>query len=96
MLLLYNSTKEIYPKGLDAEDIDTEFSEINSGIKNKLMDDSELEELKIKLTILMEAEKLYLDNELNLIKLAEKMNISGHQLSYVINQGFGENFSFCQ
>ena len=58
------------------------------------MDDSELEELKIKLTILMEAEKLYLDNELNLIKLAEKMNISGHQLSYVINQGFGENFFF--
>lgn len=57
------------------------------------MDDSELEEFKIKLTILMEAEKLYLDNELNLVKLAEKMNISGHQLSYVINQGFGENFS---
>lgn len=25
--------KEIYPKGLDVEDIDTEFSEINSGIK---------------------------------------------------------------
>ncbi|KUY20567.1 AraC family transcriptional regulator [Elizabethkingia miricola] len=86
--------KEIYPKGLDVEDIDPEFSEINSGIKNKLMDDSELEELKIKLTILMEAEKLYLDNELNLVKLAEKMNISGHQLSYVINQGFGENFFF--
>ncbi|WP_407494231.1 helix-turn-helix domain-containing protein [Elizabethkingia anophelis] len=86
--------KEIYPKGLDVEDIDTEFSEINSGIKNKLMDDSELEEFKIKLTILMEAEKLYLDNELNLVKLAEKMNISGHQLSYVINQGFGENFFF--
>lgn len=56
------------------------------------MDDSGLEEFKIKLTILMEAEKLYLDNELNLVKLAEKMNISGHQLSYVINQGFGENF----
>ena len=51
------------------------------------MDDSELEEFKIKLTILMEAEKLYLDNELNLVKLAEKMNISGHQLSLCNQSG---------
>lgn len=84
--------KEIYPKGLEARDIETEFSEVTSGTRNKLMDDAELEDLKVKLTILMETAKPYLESELNLVKLASKMDVSAHQLSYVLNQGFDENF----
>lgn len=43
---------------------------------------------------LMEKEKPYLDSELNLLKLADKMEISSHQLSYVLNEGMGENFFY--
>src|SRR5690606_28387216 len=41
---------------------------------------------------LMELEKPYLNSELNLVKLAEQMNLSTHQLSFLINNAFGENF----
>lgn len=86
--------KEIYPIGLGADDIETEFSEATSGVRNKLMDDMELEDLKVKLTILMETAKPYLESELNLIRLASKMDVSAHQLSYILNQGFEENFFY--
>ena len=52
----------------------------------------QLNELKDKLARLMEAERLYLDNELSLPQLAKEMSISSHDLSYVLNEGFGVNF----
>ncbi|WP_435522931.1 helix-turn-helix domain-containing protein [Chryseobacterium indoltheticum] len=33
-----------------------------------------------------------MDSELNLVKLADKLSLSTHQLSYIINNGFNENF----
>lgn len=54
--------------------------------------DDELTALKSKLLLFMEEQKPYLDSELNLAKLAEQMSVSTHQLSYVINTGFNENF----
>jgi AraC-like DNA-binding protein len=41
----------------------------------------------------MQSEKPFLDNELNLLKLAAHMQITIHTLSYVINEGYGENFA---
>ncbi|HEX8576273.1 MAG TPA: helix-turn-helix domain-containing protein [Flavobacterium sp.] len=58
----------------------------------KLIQDQKLEELKTVLLHLMENEKPFLDSELTLVKLASMMNISLHQLSYLINTGFNENF----
>jgi|GEM_PF-4862618 len=58
----------------------------------KLMDDQKLEELKTALLHLMESDKPFLDHELTLVKLASLMDISLHQLSYLINTGFDENF----
>jgi AraC-like DNA-binding protein len=40
----------------------------------------------------MMIKKPYLDSELNLIKLAELLQMTPHQLSYIINNGFNENF----
>ena len=85
--------KEIYPKGYleDIADSDDTEPEIKAA-KNKLMSDLELEQKKSKLLKLMQEEEPYLDSELNLIKLSELMQTSGHELSYVINNGFNENF----
>ncbi|HEX8576279.1 MAG TPA: helix-turn-helix domain-containing protein [Flavobacterium sp.] len=58
----------------------------------KLIEDYKLEELKSALLHIMENEKPFLDSELTLVKLAAMMDISLHQLSYLINTGFNENF----
>lgn len=85
--------KEIFPKGLKIEDAiafpDEGISDVR---KTKLLEDDELQRVKVSLFQRIESESLYLDSELNLVKLAEIMQLSTHQLSYVINSGTGENF----
>lgn len=46
----------------------------------------------IKLIHLMENEKVYYDEDLNMEILAEKMNVSRHQLSEILNNVLGLNF----
>lgn len=87
--------KEIFPK---------EFSEIGKGImqnnpqtytggdKKKTISDEDISELKKQLAELMESRHPYMDSELTLIKLSELMEITPHQLSYLINTGFNRNF----
>ena len=60
--------------------------------KRKIISDEDLEILKPKLSELMENQKPYLDPELTLQRLAELINLTPHQLSYLINVGFNENF----
>ena len=60
--------------------------------KQKVIPDSDLELQKAKLLKLMSNEEPFLDAELSLIRLAELMSLTPHQLSYVINAGFHENF----
>lgn len=86
--------REIFPQGLDLEKAitlpSTTVKENNA--KQKLLSEQEVEHIQQRLLALMNDEKTYLDSELNLVKLAEHLGISGHQLSYTINNGFGENF----
>ena len=60
--------------------------------KEKLIPDEDFESLKEKLLTLMKDEKPYLEGDLNLLKLSELIGISTHQLSYLLNNGFNENF----
>lgn len=60
--------------------------------KKKLIPDEDFESLKEKLLTLMKDEKPYLEGDLNLLKLSELIGISTHQLSYLLNNGFNENF----
>lgn len=54
--------------------------------------DSELDEIAEKVVNIMQNEKPYLDPKLTLSKLAEKLDISSHLLSKVINESFNKNF----
>lgn len=47
---------------------------------------------KDRLIALVESSKPYLDNELSLPKLAQHFQVSTHELSFLLNEGFGENF----
>ena len=60
--------------------------------KQKVIPDNDLEKLKSKLSQLMDNQQPFLNAELSLKRLAELINITPHQLSYVINAGFNENF----
>ncbi len=51
-----------------------------------------LERLKADVQALFASEKLYLDPNLNLFQVAEKLNIDNHTLSQLLNLGFGKNF----
>ncbi|WP_333600620.1 helix-turn-helix domain-containing protein [Flavobacterium sp.] len=87
--------KEIYPYNEAERDeineiiIETDIPEEN---RKKLLTDEKLTESKTELIQLMETEKPFLDCELSLVKLAFLMNVSTHILSYIINNGFEENF----
>jgi AraC-like DNA-binding protein len=60
--------------------------------RHQRLSDANLQALKTELLTLMTNEKLYLDDTLNLPKLAQQMSISTHDLSYLLNIGFGNNF----
>lgn len=87
--------KEIFPFTPNEKFQIVKLIETNFNIQNekkKLISDEDLEENKNKLLHLLQVNKIYLDSELSLVKLASIMNISTHILSYIINSGFNENF----
>jgi AraC-like DNA-binding protein len=95
--IAYHSVKqkEIYPfdeaEKEELNEIITE-TDIPEENRKKLLTDEKLAECKNSLLKLMDAEKPFLDPELSLVKLASLMDVSTHILSYIINNGFDENF----
>jgi len=96
LLTAYHSLKqkEIYPADTKerSEALSLADDTGSDMIQNKIMSDEKLVEAKAQLNNLIIKEELYLDSELSLGKLAKKLNLSSHQLSYVINNGFNHNF----
>lgn len=82
--------KEIYPFAPQ------ELVEIEAIIQEKPQSNTTAtninEAQKTQLLHLMETQKPYLDPELNLLKLAQRMQCSTHEMSQLINQGFERNF----
>lgn len=60
--------------------------------KREIFDPAQLKNLKERLLQVMQSQKPYLDNELSLPKLAAAVHMSAHELSYLLNDGFEENF----
>lgn len=85
--------KEIYPieENQRNELISLEEGDIGY-TKKKITSDEELLDIKNRLEEIMQNQKPYLESDLNLIKLAQLLSVSTHQLSYVINTGFNKNF----
>lgn len=60
--------------------------------KKKVMANDEMEPMKQKLLTVMKEKQPHLESDLNLVKLSELISVTPHQLSYIINNGFNENF----
>jgi AraC-like DNA-binding protein len=74
------------------KEIIDESEQKESTTKQKRFTDEQLTTHKTQILQLMETEKIYLDDELSLPKLASLMSLSPNDLSYLINEGFNENF----
>lgn len=74
------------------QEIVQENQENENKTKQKRFSDEQLATYKTQLLHLMDADKVFLDDELSLPKLAKRMSISSNDLSYLINEGFSENF----
>ncbi|MCU4174767.1 helix-turn-helix domain-containing protein [Carboxylicivirga sp. N1Y90] len=85
---------EIFPKNKAEVKVvvDINAEEQNEEPKRQVLSDDKVVEIKAQLDSLMERKSPYLDSELTLMKLAQLLNITSHQLSYVINKGYSENF----
>ncbi|RDC55240.1 helix-turn-helix domain-containing protein [Pedobacter chinensis] len=83
--------RAVYPIGVDTPSNDEEIQKQNRNDKQRLTHE-QVELLKDKVTISMEKDKLHLDPSLNLKMMADKVGINTHELSLVLNQGFGKNF----
>ncbi len=66
--------------------------EIRTTSKPSRIPDSEFGLQKQKLEKLMSIEKPFLNPTLGLPDLAARLKVTSHELSYLINEGFGENF----
>lgn len=86
--------KEIYPyETPELESIGVIIDpQQKSAVARQRFSEEILIELKKRIINLMENERLFLDNELGLPELAKEMSISPHDLSYLLNEGFGLNF----
>jgi AraC-like DNA-binding protein len=60
--------------------------------KPKRLSAEHVANLSVQLSSLMESEKLFLDNDLNLPAVAEKLGISIHEASFLINETTKDNF----
>jgi AraC-like DNA-binding protein len=84
--------KEVYPfEQPELEQIAEVIKPESKPVKQRLTEEQSTQ-LKMQLEHLMQTEKVYLDNELSLPQLAKEMSISTHDLSYLLNEGFGTSF----
>ncbi|TXH23320.1 MAG: AraC family transcriptional regulator [Chitinophagaceae bacterium] len=94
-LIAYYAIKqrEIFPQQISIDEL-VDIGDFKEDLQNNkaILSNEDLNILKERITTLMVVEKPYLDSELNLVKLADMLSISSHQLSYAINKGFNENF----
>ena len=79
------------PKVFDGEFYSKLFLPIKN--KNETFELSMLNEFYDHLTSFMRREKPYIDNELRLVNLADKVGFSTHLLSKIINEKSGKNFN---
>lgn len=69
-----------------------EFKDVAEKYKGSGLNKTEVENYYSKLQLILENEKLYLDPQLMLQDLADKLQVSPKTLSQVINQSTGKNF----
>jgi AraC-like DNA-binding protein len=89
--------KEVFPfskkEAVEIGEIFSENENPTAAARRQNFPPEKLELLKTQLLKKMETEKPYLDPELNLPGLAQKLGLTVHEMSELVNDGFAENFA---
>jgi AraC-like DNA-binding protein len=88
----YSAMKQVAIFPYKDEDLDEISEVINEPVKLKRLSDTEVTELSARLDDLIVKEKIFLENELNLAMVSDKLGVSIHDTSYLINEVKGSNF----
>ncbi|MEM8926999.1 MAG: AraC family transcriptional regulator [Bacteroidota bacterium] len=92
--LLYLGVKGYFTDFGFLKDFESDTRTSHTGIKGApAADTSELNNKKRTLEKLFSEEQLFLDPELNLAQLSERLNMNRAEVSEIINSGFGKNFN---
>lgn len=87
------ATSEELEKSIEEEQVTHESEQAVEAIAKKpLVSEAEMERVIVRLLEFMDAEKPYLNPELTIQDLAEKINIQKHHLTFIINSGLHKNF----
>ncbi len=69
------------------------FNHVKKANLKKLLDPESADEIQKRLIFLLDVEKIYRNENLSLLTLSEKLNVTPHQLSWVINDKMNQSFS---
>ncbi len=83
---------DVYPFNEKAKKHIQEIIENPQTQRGQRLSEIELVQYKLQLNELMVQQKIFLDENLSLPKLAESMKTSIHNVSYVLNEGYQQNF----
>jgi AraC-like DNA-binding protein len=92
LFLAYFAMKQTTIFPYKNEDLDEISEVLIEPIKPKRLSDEQISALSARLDNLMKNDKIFLDNEINLSTVADKLRISIHDTSYLINDITGNNF----
>lgn len=90
----YNTDLKTFPVIVGStKETDVDFTEVSKAKpKLKRLNAEQVTDLSVRLSSLMENDKLFLNNDLNLAAVAEKLGISIHEASFLINETTKDNF----
>lgn len=95
----YKNEVKIIPDIIETEnyiDVKRDVTVVSESVKEKpklkRLNAEQVAILSVQLSSLMENDKLFLDNDLNLPAVAEKLGISIHETSFLINEATKDNF----
>ncbi|MDQ8006197.1 MAG: helix-turn-helix domain-containing protein [Pedobacter sp.] len=83
--------RAVYPSELETSDIINKLDTISTN-DNQRLTNEQITILKDKVTKIIAKDKIHLDPLLNLKLMADKVGINTHELSLILNRGFGKNF----
>jgi AraC-like DNA-binding protein len=85
--------QQVQPRHLHFDAAPEPAESANLDVKPEKISASDLEQMKERLTRLMDSEQPYLSPDINLNDLSKRMGTNASILSAVINNGFGKNFN---
>ena len=86
------SKEQLQKEIREADEFDMQQNSEKSKVAKAILNNEKIKQVVAKILFLMEVEKLYLETELTLQELADRVGAPAYQISQAINEGLNKNF----